>query len=188
MKTLIATLSLVLFVTTLAFGQQTTGPSPKTHKGRTKIWTGIGLVAAGVAVLPITAFGNSHAGMDTPRGAGIALMFAGGSLIWWGARDQRKTAPTIRRGNDPTLLKPEDTTTLHVGDLAALTIRSDGHYSRFPGSTGNSVILMRRFGESLIYRAVRPGPDVIVVSPNVSEGECISCATVHYFIKVVPQH
>lgn len=173
----------------MAFGQQTAQQSPKTHKGRAKIWTGIGLVAAGVAVLPITAFGNAHAGLDSPRTAGIALTFAGGSLIWWGARDLRKMAPsTIRSGDNPIVLNPENTTSLHVGDLAVLTIRSDGQYSRFPGSADNSIVLIRRSGESLIYRAVRPGPDVIVVSPNVSEGECISCATVHYFINVVPQH
>lgn len=189
MKTLFTSLSLVLFVTTMAFGQQPAQHSSQAHKGRIKIWTGIGLLAAGAAVMPITAFGNTHADRDIPRRSGIALTCAGGSMIWWGMRNQRKTtAPTIRRGKPQTILAPEDTTTLHVGDLALLRIRSGGEYSRFPGSTGNAIILARRSGDTLIYRAVRPGPDVIVVSPKVSDHECLSCATVHYFVNVVPRH
>jgi hypothetical protein len=120
MRTLLATLSLALSVTTMAFGQQSAQQSSKANNARIKV------------------------------------------------------------------LNPEDTTPLHVGDLAALTIRSDGRYSRSPGSAGTSVILVRRSGERLIYRAVRAGRDVLVVSPNAAEGECISCATVHYFINVIP--
>ena len=122
MNTLLATLSLVLFVTPMAFSQQRVQPSPKARKQIIKT------------------------------------------------------------------LNPEVTTTLHVGELAALTIRSDGRSSRSPGSTENSVILIRRSGERLIYRAFRTGRDVLVVSPNAADGECISCATVHYFIDVIPQH
>jgi hypothetical protein len=38
-----------------------------------------------------------------------------------------------------------------------------------------------------LYRASRLGPEVIVISPDVPNGECISCATLHYFINVVSQ-
>lgn len=116
--------------------------------------------------------------MKTAATLGLVLFVA---TMAFGQQSQNARSVRIK------VLHPEDTTTLHVGDLAALTISADGRYSRSPGSTGNSVKLVRRSGERLIYRAFRAGRDVIVVSPNAGEGECISCATVHYFINVVPK-
>ena len=38
----------------------------------------------------------------------------------------------------------------------------------------------------LVYRAVRPGPATIILSPDVPDGHCISCETLHYFVRVEP--
>jgi hypothetical protein len=87
MKTAVAIVWLVLFATTAAFGQAT---NQQAHKGRVKIWTGVGLLAAGLFVVPVTAAG--HTSSYDPPVVGAALVAAGGSLIWWGVRDQRKAA------------------------------------------------------------------------------------------------
>jgi hypothetical protein len=88
MKASVATLCFVLCVTTVAFGQQAGQSSSQTHKGR-RIWIGVGLLAAGVLVLPITGVGNTCCGFDNAHIAGVGLVAAGGSLIWWGARDHQ---------------------------------------------------------------------------------------------------
>jgi hypothetical protein len=83
----------------------------------------------------------------------------------------------------------EGRTTLRVGELAVLQIPSDRRYSHFDGNTGagNVLALVRRSRRTALYRAVRPGPGTIVISPDVPRGECISCATLHYFMNVVAQ-
>ena len=89
----------------------------------------------------------------------------------------------------PTTLTLEGDTTLHVGELAVLHIPPDRRYSHFDGNTGAGkvLVLVRRSRGKVLYRAVRPGPGTIVIGPDVPRGECISCATLHYFINVVPQ-
>ena len=87
MKTALATLCLVLFATTMVFGQQTNQRAP--HKGRIKIWTGVVLVAAGLFVTPVTAMGHTGNSYE-PRVAGVGVAAVGGTLIWWGMRDAKK--------------------------------------------------------------------------------------------------
>ncbi len=89
----------------------------------------------------------------------------------------------------PVLLTLEGRTTLHVGELAVLQIPLDGRYSHFDGNAGagNVLVLVRRSRRTALYRAVRPGPGTIVIGPEGPKGECISCATFHYFMDVVTQ-
>jgi hypothetical protein len=91
--------------------------------------------------------------------------------------------------NKPTTLALEGNTTLHVGELAVLQIPPDRRYSHFDGNTGagNVLVLARRSKGRMSYRAVHSGSGTIVIGPDVPKGECISCATLHYFITVVPQ-
>jgi hypothetical protein len=81
----------------------------------------------------------------------------------------------------------EQQNTLRVGDLAELLIPSDHRYSysRIVGAWNNVLVLVRHSRRRVVYRAVKPGPGVIIVSPNVPNGQCISCATLHYFITIV---
>jgi hypothetical protein len=91
--------------------------------------------------------------------------------------------------HEPKTLTLEGETTLHVGELAVLHIPPDRGYSHFDGNTGAGevLVLVRRSRGKVLYRAVRPGPGTIVIGPDVPRGECISCATLHYFITVVPK-
>jgi hypothetical protein len=106
----------------------------------------------------------------------LILVFALGSGSGWSA-------------DKPVELIREETTTLRVGELAVLQIPSDRRYSHFRGKVGagNALSLVRRSGRKVLYRAVQSGQSVIVIGPDVPRGECISCATLHYFITVVPQ-
>jgi hypothetical protein len=88
----------------------------------------------------------------------------------------------------PIRLVLEHTTALHVGELAVLHIPSDRRYVRSANGAWRDVLaLVKQSGRDLTFRAVHTGLGVIVISPDVPDGECISCATIHYFIKVVPQ-
>ena len=90
----------------------------------------------------------------------------------------------------PITLIQETRTTLKVGELAVLQVPQDRRYSQFNGKSGapNVLTIVRRSGRQVFYRAVQSGDGVIIISPQTSEGECISCATLHYFITVVPQN
>ena len=81
----------------------------------------------------------------------------------------------------------EQQNTLRVGDLAELRIPSDHRYSYsgVGGAWNNVLVLVRHSRRSVMYRAIKPGPGVIIVSPHVPNGQCISCATLHYFITIV---
>jgi hypothetical protein len=81
-----------------------------------------------------------------------------------------------------TALVPEQQTTLRVGESAVLRIPSDHEYSIV--STGDVLVPVRRSQIGVIYRAVRPGQQTIVLNPHVSQGDCVSCASHHYFITV----
>jgi hypothetical protein len=81
-----------------------------------------------------------------------------------------------------TALVPEQQTTLKVGESAVLRIPSDHEYSIV--SAGDVLVPVRRSQIGVIYRAVRPGQQTIVLNPHVSQGDCVSCASHHYFITV----
>ena len=85
-------------------------------------------------------------------------------------------------------LQPEAPTTLRVGETAAIQVPSDRGY-RF-GSAGSALALMKetqqRDTTTYIYRAVEVGNQTLVATPREpGPGGCISCVTVHYFIKVI---
>jgi len=85
-------------------------------------------------------------------------------------------------------VQPEVPTTLHVGDTAAVQVPSDRYYQI--GSAGRSVALTKQIQQHdttiYIYRAVEVGNHTLVATPREpGPGGCISCVTVHYFIKVV---
>jgi hypothetical protein len=82
-----------------------------------------------------------------------------------------------------TALAPEQQTTLRVGDLAVLRIPSDHEYSI--ESAGDVLVRVRHSQIGVIYRAVRPGQETILLNPHVPEGHCVSCATHHYFVTVI---
>ena len=85
------------------------------------------------------------------------------------------------------MLALEQTTTLRVGDLAVLQIPSDHRYSplEIEGTWGDVFAIVRHSKRTVTFRAVHPGSGVIIFSPNVPNGECISCGTIHLFIQVV---
>jgi hypothetical protein len=91
---------------------------------------------------------------------------------------QSDTAPFVKLGL-------EERTTLRVGELAILSIPSDHHYSI--EVAGNVLVPVRHSRSKVLYRAVRPGLETVLLSPDVAKGECIACATHHYFINVVPR-
>ncbi len=108
------------------------------------------------------------------------LAFTLGCLI---SRDAQSAAK-------PIALVLEQRTTLHVGELAMLHIPSGRRYlhSMPPNGAWRDVLaLVRRSRRDVTFRAVRPGKGVIILSPDVLSGECISCATIHYFVDVVSQ-
>ena len=74
---------------------------------------------------------------------------------------------------------------MRLGAVFVVNLPNDRRYSS-PGS-GGTLTLVRHRGPRFWYRALQLGPEVIVVSPVTAAGECISCATLHYFIDVVPQ-
>jgi len=91
------------------------------------------------------------------------------------------------RSAAPIALDPIHPTTLHVGDRAVLTIPSDQSYLQTPNGAWRPVLeLVNQSGPSLIFRAVREGKGVIILSPATAEDECISCATVQYIVSVGP--
>jgi len=99
--------------------------------------------------------------------------------------------PACARGVAQIRLEPEQTTTLHVGQTAAVLFDSSSLY-RIVGSAGGSLALSGQVTNNdgskvYVYRAADVGPDVLVAAPEgLQAGECISCVTTRYFIKVVP--
>ena len=85
----------------------------------------------------------------------------------------------------PITLVPEQRTTLHVGDTVVLYIPADRRYSKFQANSFPGLTFVKRAEDRVVYRAVQPGPEVIIISPDVPAGECISCATIHYFVDVI---
>jgi hypothetical protein len=85
-------------------------------------------------------------------------------------------------------LQPGAPTTLRVGETAAVQLPSDRHYHL--GSAGSSLTLTKQMQQHdttiYVYRAVEVGDQALVATPRDpgSDG-CISCVTVHYFIRVI---
>src|SRR5204863_5949567 len=97
----------------------------------------------------------------------------------------------VQSSAKPLTLAREKRTTLHVGELAMLHMPSN-IYRRYlhsgpDGAWRDALALVKRSGRDVTFRAVRPGKGVIIISPDVPDGECISCVTIHYFIEVVSQ-
>jgi hypothetical protein len=94
----------------------------------------------------------------------------------------------FRHAIKPLPMALEKTTTLQVGEVAVLHIPSDRHYLHSANGAWRDVLaLLEQSGRDVTFRAVRPGLGVIIISPDVPDQECISCATLHYFVKVVSQ-
>jgi len=94
----------------------------------------------------------------------------------------------VQGAGKQTPLGLEQRTILRVGERAVLQVPLDRRYAHFdgnPGFAGNVLKLVRRSRRTVLYQAVRPGPGTIVIGPDVPRGECISCATLHYFVDVV---
>jgi hypothetical protein len=106
----------------------------------------------------------------------LILALVLGGLISTGAETERVLN---------TALIPEQQTFLRVGDLAVLRIPSEHKYSIV--RTGSVLVPIRRSQIGVIYRAVQPGQETILLSPHVPEEQCVSCATHRYFITVVPR-
>jgi hypothetical protein len=87
-------------------------------------------------------------------------------------------------------LQPEQDTTLHVGQTAAVYCASNTLYSI--GSGGGSLVLTKELTDKdgskvYVYRAAHIGRDTLVATPgSLPAGHCVSCVTTHYFIEVVP--
>jgi hypothetical protein len=85
-------------------------------------------------------------------------------------------------------LRPEERENLHIGDVAAVRVDSERHYSI--GSAGTTLVLLKRTEEHgttvYLYRAVAAGNQTFVLTPrDPGPDGCISCVTVHYFVQVV---
>jgi len=97
-------------------------------------------------------------------------------------------------------LQLEDWTTLHVGEIGALPAVGNAECgSGCHKATGSLSInaapanlervkRLRQPGRDLyLYRAVSPGNATFVLSPSgIPKRHCISCATIHYFVTVIP--
>jgi hypothetical protein len=85
-------------------------------------------------------------------------------------------------------LQPEQPATLRVGQIAAVHVLSERNYSI--GSAGTSLVLTQQTQQDdttvYFYRAVRTGDQTLVATPrDPGPGQCISCVTAHYFVKVI---
>jgi len=85
-------------------------------------------------------------------------------------------------------LQPEVPSTVRVGETAAIEVPSDRHYSM--GSAGSALALMKQVQQHdttmYLYRAFEVGNQTFVLTPRDSGPDgCVSCVTVHYFIKVI---
>jgi len=94
------------------------------------------------------------------------------------------TSDSIWGADKPLVLNLERMTTLHVGQLALLQTPLDPHYPRF-SAAGDALVVVRHSQHKILFRAIRPGRETIVISPDVPQGHCISCVTLHYFITVI---
>jgi len=87
----------------------------------------------------------------------------------------------------PLQIEPEQPTTLLVGQVAAVQL---SERQELAGSAGAVLALIERSNvrgtRTYLYRAVRVGNQTLIVVPtNLRDGDCISCVTEHYFIRVI---
>jgi hypothetical protein len=85
-------------------------------------------------------------------------------------------------------LRPEERASLRIGDVAAVRVDSNRHYS--VGSAGTALTLLKRTearGTTVyLYRAVSAGNQTFVLTPrDPGPDGCISCVTLHYFVEVL---
>jgi hypothetical protein len=85
-------------------------------------------------------------------------------------------------------LQPEEPSILHVGDVAAVRVPAESDDAI--GTAGQALALIKRTGKRgtlvYFYRAVASGNQTFVLTPRIPGPDgCISCLTVHYFVKVV---
>jgi hypothetical protein len=97
MKVTVLAVCCVLFASQ-AFGQQ----APQTQ-GRSKaIWTGAGLLAAGLIVMPMRHSPISASPDGSTDGhlpvIGLGLAATGGALIYWGVHQQKRAHPNTTIG------------------------------------------------------------------------------------------
>jgi hypothetical protein len=104
----------------------------------------------------------------------VCILVALGALLSSSAHGDR---------NRYVSLAVEERTILRVDQFAMLLIPSDYRYSI--DAAGRVLVVVQRRADRVVYRAVRPGLETIVLSPEVPNGDCVSCQTHHYFITVV---
>jgi hypothetical protein len=114
---------------------------------------------------------------DRATVSGVCLIAANAAVVFACGG----TLPSVR-------LQPEAPTTVHVGETIAVQLPAERHYHL--GSAGSSLALMKQLQQHdttiYIYRAVEAGNHTLVASPrDPGPGGCISCVTVHYFVKVI---
>jgi protein-S-isoprenylcysteine O-methyltransferase Ste14 len=92
-RVFLATLILLIF-TMPATGQEASGATKNAQydRGRVKIWIGVSLVGVGALMVPVTATKSDTPQKGVTVGAGVGAIVTGSYLIWWGARDQRRSA------------------------------------------------------------------------------------------------
>ena len=117
----------------------------------------------------------------------IALSVAmAASFVSYAVRAQSRTVPLLL----------EQDTTLRVGQIAVLSIPSDHRYDQYANSKAridgawNGVLnLVSHSKRKVTFRASQTGTGVILLSPAYGLPEdpnCVSCATLHYFVRVIP--
>jgi hypothetical protein len=85
-------------------------------------------------------------------------------------------------------LQPEVPATLRIGETVAVEMPSRRRYDI--GSAGSSLVLRKQKRQHdttiYIYRAIEAGDETLVATPrDPGTDGCISCDTVHYFVKVI---
>jgi len=88
----------------------------------------------------------------------------------------------------PVRLEPEERVVLHLRDRATIEVATDQKYSL--DSAGDALRLTRkrehRDQTVFTFRAVHTGDETLLATPDVPQGHCIACVTMHYFVTVVP--
>jgi|HubBroStandDraft_5_1064220.scaffolds.fasta_scaffold685268_1 hypothetical protein len=80
----------------------------------------------------------------------------------------------------------EETTNLRIGESGVLHLPVNSIYGHATiGGAWEKVLVRSGYsGGETVFRAIGPGQGCIVVTPDVPEGNCISCVTLHYFVEV----
>jgi hypothetical protein len=101
MRTIIGATVLVLFATTAASAQPVAADptAAQIQRGKTKMWIGVGLVGAGLAIILLTVLPARPSEVrDTPAmWSGLGLTAVGSGLIFWGAQERAKRCRSRRR-------------------------------------------------------------------------------------------